>query len=123
MLRLLKFIVVLAVVAWLCARYPKARALVEAPVQYAHGVASTVELFNLQKAVLVCKSLYDRYPTLAEFSRYVEENFDSRGRSVFVDSWNTKYAYGSTPNSYEIRSAGPDRKMNTADDLVVAQKD
>ncbi len=120
---LFKLIVLLIFIAWICAMFPKARALVEAPIQYAHGVASTIELFNLQKAIAMCKTLYERYPTRDEFERYVRENFDSRGRSVLADSWNTPYSYRASNTAYELRSAGPDRIMMTNDDLTISQKD
>lgn len=120
---LLKYLIGLAVMAVLMAKYPPARAIVEAPIEYAHGVATGVEMFNLQKAIHACKVRDERYPTREELSRYVAENFRSRGRSVFNDSWNTTYGYESTDNGFELRSAGPDKQMGTADDLVIAQQD
>lgn len=41
--------------------------------------------------------------------------------NIPVDPWNTAYEYKSpgveNPRDYDLRSAGPDRQMNTADDI------
>ena len=37
-----------------------------------------------------------------------------------LDLWGMPFAYRGTENSYRLSSSGPDRKINTADDLVVA---
>jgi len=39
-------------------------------------------------------------------------------RKAGSDSWGTPFSYKKTSNFIEIRSAGPDASMNTADDLV-----
>jgi hypothetical protein len=36
-----------------------------------------------------------------------------------ADPWGSEYAFASDGGSVEIRSAGPDRKLGDADDLVV----
>jgi type II secretory pathway pseudopilin PulG len=38
--------------------------------------------------------------------------------SLLVDPWKMAYRYQLTKGSYEIRSAGPDKKFNTGDDVV-----
>jgi type II secretory pathway pseudopilin PulG len=46
---------------------------------------------------------------------YVNAGFDAAG--VLTDGWGTNYAWNN-PAAGQIRSAGPDRAMNTADDLI-----
>ncbi|HEU0014571.1 MAG TPA: hypothetical protein VFQ45_12850 [Longimicrobium sp.] len=43
----------------------------------------------------------------------------ARGRQP-ADAWATAVAYARQGSAYELRSAGPDRRMRTADDLVIA---
>ncbi len=42
------------------------------------------------------------------------------GQLVRVDPWNEPYRYRGARDSYTLRSLGPDRKENTADDVVVS---
>lgn len=49
------------------------------------------------------------------YGPYVNSGFDAAG--YLSDGWGTNYAWNS-PAAGQIRSAGPDRAMNTADDLV-----
>ncbi|NJD61555.1 MAG: prepilin-type N-terminal cleavage/methylation domain-containing protein [Deltaproteobacteria bacterium] len=49
------------------------------------------------------------------FGPYVNAGFDPQGYRN--DAWGTGYAYGN-PGAGQIRSAGPDRTMGTADDLI-----
>jgi prepilin-type N-terminal cleavage/methylation domain-containing protein len=49
------------------------------------------------------------------FGPYVNTGFDPQG--YLNDAWGTTYAYGN-PGAGQIRSAGPDRVMGNADDLI-----
>ncbi len=49
------------------------------------------------------------------FGPYVNTGFDPQGYRN--DAWGTPYAYGN-PGAGQIRSAGPDRVMGNADDLI-----
>lgn len=49
------------------------------------------------------------------FGPYVNTGFDPQG--YLNDAWGTPYAYGN-PGAGQIRSAGPDRAMGNADDLI-----
>jgi Type II secretion system (T2SS), protein G len=42
-------------------------------------------------------------------------------RVIRVDPWHQPYAYEGTSTSFTLRSAGPDEKANTADDVVVSR--
>ncbi|HEX8707462.1 MAG TPA: type II secretion system protein GspG [Pyrinomonadaceae bacterium] len=42
-------------------------------------------------------------------------------RAIRVDPWHQPYLYEGTSGSYTLRSAGPDGKENTADDIVFKQ--
>jgi hypothetical protein len=43
------------------------------------------------------------------------------GRVIRVDPWHQPYEYEGTRNSFTLRSAGPDEKANTADDVVLTR--
>jgi prepilin-type N-terminal cleavage/methylation domain-containing protein len=49
------------------------------------------------------------------YGPYVNAGFDAAG--YLTDGWGTNYAWNN-PAAGQIRSAGPDRAMNTADDLI-----
>lgn len=49
------------------------------------------------------------------FGPYINTGFDAAG--YLNDSWGTPYAYGN-PGTGQIRSAGKDRAMGTADDII-----
>ena len=42
-------------------------------------------------------------------------------RVIRIDPWHQPYAYEGTSSSYVLRSAGPDKKVNTADDVIVSR--
>jgi len=42
-------------------------------------------------------------------------------RVIRVDPWHQPYEYEGTSTSFTLRSAGPDEKANTADDVVVSR--
>ena len=42
-------------------------------------------------------------------------------RVIRIDPWHQPYAYEGTSASYVLRSAGPDEKVNTADDLIISR--
>lgn len=39
-------------------------------------------------------------------------------RVIRIDPWHQPYAYSGTANSYSLRSAGPDEKLDTSDDVI-----
>jgi hypothetical protein len=49
------------------------------------------------------------------YGPYVNSGFDAQGYQN--DAWGTPYAYGN-PGAGQIRSAGPDRTIGNADDLI-----
>src|SRR5947209_2022023 len=42
-------------------------------------------------------------------------------RVIRVDPWHQPYEYEGTSSSYVLRSAGPDEKVNTADDVIISR--
>ena len=40
-----------------------------------------------------------------------------------ADQWGTEFRYTNRTNSYELRSAGPDRRFDTPDDIVLVNKE
>lgn len=43
-------------------------------------------------------------------------------RVIRIDPWHQPYEYEGSPTSFVLRSAGPDGKANTADDITVSSK-
>jgi len=43
------------------------------------------------------------------------------GRIIRLDPWHQPYEYEGTRSSYVLRSAGPDEKSNTGDDVTIAR--
>ena len=90
------------------------------PFRVAGGMATSVELVQIQKALERYQSLNREYP--ADFERFLEDSFASRLKSVTVDSWGTPYRFEQGEQGYIIRSAGPDRAFDTQDDYSLAHE-
>ena len=84
------------------------------PFRVAGGMATSVELVQIEKALEGYRNLNREYP--ADFERFLEDSFASRLKRVTVDSWGTPYRFEREEGGYVIRSAGPDRAFDTRDD-------
>lgn len=60
---------------------------------------------------------------VAKDERVLEDQLNPRylARLIRVDPWHKPYLYEGTNTSYTLRSAGPDGKENTADDVIVSK--
>jgi hypothetical protein len=123
MRRILKWSFGLFLIWWLRAWSPMAKAIVDAPLQMAQGVVSVVELHNLQQLVLMQRHLDDQFPDEATFKRIVGTNLDSMTKNPAIDMWGSPYRYRLIENGFELRSAGPDCRCDTSDDLVLRWKE
>lgn len=95
-------------------------------------VDSLVRALNAEKSSRVRAELETIATALEAFKRdrgsYVETKSEAQlidllsprylARVIRVDAWNQPYEYEGTRNSFVLRSAGPDRKSNTADDIT-----
>jgi len=95
-------------------------------------VESLVRALNAEKTSRVRAELETIAIALEAFKRergsYVESKSEAQlidflsphylARAIRVDAWDRPYEYEGTRNSYVLRSAGPDRKPNTADDIT-----
>src|SRR5262245_17698132 len=95
-------------------------------------VDSLVRALNAEKTSRVRAELETIATALEAFKRergsYVESKSEAQlidflsprylARVIRVDAWQRPYDYEGTRNSYVLRSAGPDRKPNTADDIT-----
>lgn len=62
---------------------------------------------------------YGRYPDkLEELTK-----LDSNIHSFTVDEWGTPVRYTVSGDSFTVRSAGPDSKFGTTDDIIVSKED
>ena len=76
-------------------------------------VASALGEFRVSRGYYVAT---DNHTVLVDFlsPRYLS-------RVIRVDPWHSPYEYVGEHDRFTLRSAGPDRKTNTPDDLVVSQ--
>ena len=94
-----------------------------------------VKALNVEKSARARAELESIATALESFRRergfYVEakteaaliDNLNPRylSRVIRVDPWHHPYEYEGTRTSFVLRSAGPDEKPNTADDLTIAR--
>ena len=73
-------------------------------------LASALAKFREERGTFV---LSDKHPVLIDHlsPRYL-------GRVIRLDPWGNSYQYAGEPGHFTLRSAGPDRKMATGDDIV-----
>jgi hypothetical protein len=102
---------------------PSLLGMLAAPIQLARGVATTVELHNLQKMAIHQRQMNGDYPAEDAFGELVAREFRSMGKNPGLDSWGKSYAYRRIAGGFELRSAGPDRHYNTKDDLKLTWKE
>ena len=95
-------------------------------------VDSLVRALNAEKTMRVRAELDSIATALEAFKReqgsYVESKSEAQlidflsprylARVIRVDAWHQPYAYEGTRDSYVLRSAGPDGKPNTPDDIT-----
>ena len=102
---------------------PSVKELALSPITLTQGVASSVELQNLQKTVVMVKTRTGAYPEESEFETIVLENFSSAVKDPRLDYWGRPYRYRRRPGGFEIRTSGPDGKFETNDDLTMKWED
>ena len=56
--------------------------------------------------------------TLHEMLHSEERAMNCFGPEVLLDSWGTPFDYQRDGTTFKLRSAGPDMKLNTADDIT-----
>ena len=96
------------------------------------NVDSLVHALNVEKTSRVRAELETIATALEAFKHerggYLESKSEAQlidflsprylARVIRVDAWQQPYEYEGSRNSYVLRSAGPDRKPNTADDIT-----
>jgi hypothetical protein len=102
---------------------PAIMEVIAAPIELTRGVATTVELHNLRKVVLMNRDESGMYPPEATFHLVVSEGLQSGVKNPGLDSWGRPYMYRRQTGGFELRSAGPDRQYGTDDDLILTWKD
>lgn len=102
---------------------PATRDIALAPITLTQGVASSIELQNLQKTVVMVKNQKGAYPEESEFEGIVLEKFSSIVKDPRLDFWGRPYRYTRRRGGFEIRTSGPDRKFETKDDLTLKWED
>lgn len=99
------------------------------------GIDLIVRAVNKEKAALARAELETIVTALESFRRergfYVRAETEAvlidqlnpryLGRVIRVDPWHKPYEYEGTQDRFTLRSAGPDLKSNTSDDIVIAK--
>jgi len=75
-------------------------------------LASALAKFREERGTFVVS---DKHPVLIDHlsPKYL-------GRVIRLDPWGNPYQYAGEPDRFTLRSAGPDRKMGTGDDVVIS---
>lgn len=82
--------------------------------------ATQTDIATIQSAVLTYETRILKFPdSLDDLTKEIDGQRGLLDVSALTDKWGTKYSYKYEGGGYfEIRSAGPDGAMNTADDLL-----
>jgi len=76
-----------------------------------NAIAHALETFRQERGFFVVS---DKHPVLID---YLSPHY--LARVIRVDPWHNPYYYQGERDRFSVRSAGPDGKPNTADDIVV----
>jgi hypothetical protein len=75
-------------------------------------IAAALESFRRERGA------YPEAKTQAALIDHLNPRYLSR--AIRIDPWHQPYAYEGSRSSFVLRSAGPDEKANTADDVTIA---
>ena len=97
--------------------------VVMSPVLMTQGLSANVELRNLQYSLQLYKTANERYLPASEFEAWVGREFRGNLKDPALDAWGQKYRYWVFGGGFGLRSAGPDRRLKTPDDIVLLWKE
>ena len=81
--------------------------------------ATQSDIATIQQAVTTYEIRTGKYPSsIEDLTKDIDGQKGLLDTSALTDKWGTKFGFKNEGGGYfEIRSAGPDTQMNTADDL------
>lgn len=81
--------------------------------------ATQSDIATIQQAVTTYEIRTGKYPSsIEDLTKDIDGQKGLLDTSALTDKWGTKFSFKNEGGGYfEIRSAGPDTQMNTADDL------
>ena len=79
------------------------------------SLATAIEAYESDNGIYPpnLKSLGGNPPSVASYVKAQE---------WLLDPWNTLYSYSASSNGYDLRSAGPDRKIGSPDDITLKKR-
>lgn len=81
--------------------------------------ATRTSIGTIQQAVTIYEIRTSRLPdSLDQLCQPIGDRPASLARKDLNDSWGVPFSYTKSGSTFIIRSAGPDKAMNTADDLL-----
>lgn len=82
--------------------------------------ATQSDIATIQGAVSTYEIRTGKYPSsIDDLAKEIDGQKGLLDANALTDKWGTKYSYKNEGGGYfEIRSAGPDAAMNTADDIL-----
>lgn len=102
---------------------PAVEQFLMAPISLAQGLAVSIEIQQIQSAVVRHTQTAGGVPTWdqEQFRTFVRSQFQTRGRDPSLDFWGRPYhySYHGEGRSFRITSFGPDGATGTSDDLQV----
>lgn len=83
------------------------------------AIALAIDMYEVDNGVYPAslQNLIQRGSEMNWRGPYLKDK-DSKNGQVPNDPWGTQFGYAVKDDSYEIRSAGPDAQMSTADDIT-----
>ncbi len=119
----MKYLSAFAILSILWLKVPPAHDVLASPINLTKGAAATIELINLQKAILAARTLDDKYPDKDRVRQIVKEGFSSNLKNPALDFWGRPYLYTWDDHGFELRCAGPDKAYYNDDDLTLTWRD
>ena len=81
--------------------------------------ATRASITSIETAIKTFEIMTGNYPKSAdELTAPIGNNPPLLKKAALLDSWSTPFQLKFTGDSYEIRSAGPDKQMGNEDDLT-----
>lgn len=120
---IVKLALLLGLVFFLANRSDKFEEFIRTPIIIVQGVSTNIELRNLQKLLILHRTANGAYLPEENFADFVQAKIKSATRDPLHDCWKQPYRYRTFKGGFTVLSAGPDGRLNTADDLALTWKE
>ena len=121
----IKTVLILFFVIFVAREFDGAKEMLLSPVTMAQGLATNVELRNLQNRLVMYHAANEGFLPDQQFPQFVRANFNSQLKDPLKDSWGYDYRYKVLPRekAFAVGSGGPDGEFGTEDDIFIVWYD